>query len=124
MDDTEEAALRARVKDLEAILGQNDKLLVVTFRLPPVLANILGLLMSQSLVTSEMLEDRLNVRDAKAAMHRLRKALMPWGVVIDSGRHIGYWIEPEVKKEIDLLLTSRVTEEQERRASSKLDVDA
>lgn len=100
-DENENDQLRARIRDLELTLGQSDDNLAVTFRLTPVLNNLLGLLLSLPNVTPEMIRQRLEIApDAKVAIHRLRKHLEPWDVTIHSRRNVGYWLEPETKAKI------------------------
>jgi hypothetical protein len=103
----ENAALRARIRDLETALNQKNLDIAVTFQLTPALANLLGVLLSLPLVTADTVQHRLEiVTDPKVAIHRLRKMLARWhgklglaadGVLIQGRRHVGYWIEPEHK---------------------------
>lgn len=93
--------LRARVADLETALEQSNSNLAVTFRLPPALNKLLGLLLSLPNVTSEMVHQRLEIAtDAKVAVHRLRKYMTPHGIDIHSRRNLGYWLEPASKAKI------------------------
>ena len=106
----ESAALRARIRDLEAALNQNNLDIAVAFQLTPALANILGLLLSLPLVTADTIQHRLGiVTDSKVAIHRLRKMLARWHsklnlqpdeVLVQGRRHVGYWIEPEHKERL------------------------
>lgn len=103
--DDELAALRARVRDLEAVLGQSQEGITATFRLTPVLSNLFGLLLSLPNVTSEMIRQRLEIAtDAKVAIHRLRTHLKPWGIKVHSRRNVGYWFDDEAKKKIRALI--------------------
>lgn len=108
--------LRARVRDLEAALGLNDQHLAVTFRLTPVLSNIMGLMLALPNVTPEMIRQRLEIAtDAKVAIHRLRKHLKAYSATeklevaidIQGKRNLGYWFEPAVKSVIRGLLSNR-----------------
>ena len=108
-DDDEKAQLRARIRDLEAELGQSNENLAVTFRLTPVLNNLLGLLLSLPNVTSEMIRQRLEIAtDAKVAIHRLRRHLEPWKIVIKSRRSLGYWLEDEDKEKIREAVAAKI----------------
>lgn len=108
-DDDEKAQLRARIRDLEAALGQSNENLAVTFRLTPVLNNLLGLLLSLPNVTSEMIRQRLEIAtDAKVAIHRLRRHLEPWKIEIKSRRSLGYWLEDEDKEKIREAVAARI----------------
>jgi biotin operon repressor len=104
-DTTEVDQLRLKVRDLELALGQNDANLAVTFRLTPVLNNLMGLLLALPNVTPEMIRQRLEIApDAKVAIHRLRKHIEPWGIEIKSKRNVGYWIESADKLKIKVLV--------------------
>lgn len=106
-DDHEKDQLRARIRDLELTLGQANDNLAVTFRLTPVLNNLLGLLLSLPVVTPEMIRQRLEIApDAKVAIHRLRQHLVPWlgEDAIESKRNVGYWLSKETKAKIRALM--------------------
>lgn len=106
--DEELERLQQRVKDLEGALGQNNELLAVTFKLTPVLNNLLGLLLALPNVTPEMIRQRLEIAsDAKVGMHRLRKHLEKFGVEIQSRRNLGYWLEDETKLKIRKLVAEK-----------------
>lgn len=97
--------LEARVLDLQKVLHQNDGVLAATFRLPPQLSNLLGLLLALPSVDSDTVHQRLEVSyDAKVAKHRLKKALEPWGIEIHGKRGIGYWLSDEDKAKIKGLI--------------------
>ena len=99
--------LRLKVRDLELALGQSNDNLAVTFRLTPVLNNLMGLLLTLPTVTPEMIRQRLEIAaDAKVAIHRLRKHIEPWGIKIRSRRNLGYWLEDEDKAKIKTLLAN------------------
>lgn len=105
--DNEKDQLRARIRDLELALGQSDDNLAITFRLTPVLNNLLGLLLSVPNVTPEMIRQRLEIApDAKVAIHRLRKQLEPWlgKDAIESRRNVGYWLSAETKAKIRAMM--------------------
>ena len=110
--DAEIAELRAKVRDYEKVLGIKDQDLLLTFKLTPSLNSILGLLLSQKLVTPEMIEQRLSIAtNAKVAVHRLRQAVKEWGITIESKRNLGYWLPLETKAKIRGLITQEVTPE-------------
>jgi hypothetical protein len=93
-------ALRQRVRDLEETLGLVNHT-VGAFKLSPAGARILSLMMRLPYVTPEMLENRLALATAaKVAMHRLRKRLKPFGIVVSSKHSVGYWLEPEQKDKV------------------------
>jgi hypothetical protein len=99
--------LRLKVRDLELALGQSDDNLAVTFRLTPVLNNLMGLLLALPVVTPEMIRQRLEIApDAKVAIHRLRSHLKTWfdTEIIVSKRNVGYWIESADKVKIKALV--------------------
>jgi hypothetical protein len=108
--DDETATLRARVRDLEAVLGQNHEGITATFRLPPVLSNLFGLLLSLPNVTSEMIRQRLEIAtDAKVAIHRLRTHLKDFDIEIQSRRNVGYWFDDATKVRIRALIAPATT---------------
>lgn len=101
-----EAGLRARIRDLETALGQNDQTLAVRFRLTPALANLFGLLLALPNVTSEMIRQRLEIAtDAKVAVHRLRTHLKEWNIKVTSKRNLGYWFDDDTKALIRAMVT-------------------
>jgi hypothetical protein len=110
MNTTEELErLQQRVKDLQIALGQSNDNLAVTFKLTPVLNNLMGLLLALPNVTPEMIRQRLEIApDAKVAIHRLRKHLEPYGIDIKSRRNLGYWLEDETKLTIRRMLAEKL----------------
>jgi len=104
-EDATNEALRARIRDLSAALRQENQSFLVAFRLTPALNNLLGLLYSVELVTTDMIQQRLEIAtEAKVAIHRLRKHMEDFGVVIESRRHLGYWLSSEAKEIIRRLV--------------------
>jgi hypothetical protein len=102
--------LRARVKDLEAALSQNDHTLALAYNLPPRLSDLLGLLLNLPVVSSEMIRQRLEIAtDAKVAIHRLRKHLTPYGIKVEGRRGFGYWLSEDTKEAIRAVVTPAVT---------------
>ena len=70
------------------------KTLQMRYDLPTSLAKILILLVENSVVTPEMIEHEHQItKDAKVAIHRLRRRIAPFAVEVKSRRDIGYWIE-------------------------------
>jgi hypothetical protein len=109
MPDTD--ILKARIRDLELALGQGNANLAVTFRLTPVLNNLMGLLVAMPVVTPEMICQRLGIApDAKVAVFRLREHIAPWGLTIHSKRNVGYWIDSADKMKIKRLLAGTAEE--------------
>jgi hypothetical protein len=110
MPDTQvEDQLKARIRDLELALGQGNTNLAVTFRLTPVLNNLMGLLLALPVVTPEMIRQRLDIApDAKVAVHRLRTHMKPWlgEEFIKSKRNVGYWIEGVDKSKVKAMLVA------------------
>lgn len=92
--------LRARIRDLERAMSQNDLSLAMVYGLPPQLCNLLGLLMSQQIVTDVMIMDCHIARTPKVALFRLRKHLDPHGIKIRSKRVVGIWLDNETKEAI------------------------
>lgn len=108
-DDDEKVQMRNRIRDLELALGQRDDGLAATFRLTPVLNNLMGLLLSVPAVTPEMIRQRLEIApDAKVAVHRLRKQLKEFEIEIHSRRNVGYWLEDADKARIRGLVARKL----------------
>lgn len=108
-DDDEKIQMRNRIRDLELALGQRDEGLLATFRLTPVLNNLMGLLLSVPAVTPEMIRQRLEIApDAKVAVHRLRRQLAEFDIKIQSRRNVGYWIEDEDKARIRGMVAAKM----------------
>jgi hypothetical protein len=109
MPDTD--ILKARIRDLELALGQGNANLAITFRLTPVLNNLMGLLVAMPVVTPEMICQRLGIApDAKVALFRLRKHIAPWEITIHSKRNVGYWIDSTDKAKVKRMLAGTVEE--------------
>lgn len=107
--DEEVTILKARVRDLEAVLKQNDPSLMMAFRLTPAASDLFGLLLSVPYVTTEMIRQRLEIAtDGKVAVHRLRQQLKPWNIVIQSRRSLGYWLDPATKEQVRSVLNGGV----------------
>lgn len=71
------------------------------FRLSEVLAKLLDLLLTETRVTSQMIEhDHRLSTDAKVAIHRLRRRLKPYNIKIETLRGDGYWIDAAMKQRI------------------------
>lgn len=108
-DDDDKERMQNRIRDLELALGQSDDGLVATFRLTPVLNNLLGLILSVPVATPEMIRQRLEIaHDAKVAKHRLKKALAEFGIHIKSRRSVGYWLEDEDKAVIRGMVAAKL----------------
>lgn len=86
--------------------------LQMKYDLPPSLAKILLMLAQNQVVTARMIEiDTRLTKDAKVAMHRLRRRLEGSPVEIRSRRDVGYWLESDSRavvlesaKPIEMLL--------------------
>jgi hypothetical protein len=105
--------LRAKVQRYEAVL-RDDKRVATTFGLTSATADILKLLLSLDAVTSEMIRQQLAIgTDAKVAVCRLRHALKPWNVKVNSKRGLGYWLDQATKEfirqKLDGSLPAQVT---------------
>lgn len=98
-DETE--FLKARIRDLETALNQNNPYIPIVFQLSPALANLLGLLLSVPYASTEMIEHRLELADnVRMAIKRLRLKTEPFGIVINSRRTLGYWLDAGTKAKI------------------------
>ena len=94
--------LRSRVEELEQKLtGVSNYDVAFKFALPPMLEKVFRLLLLNKRVTTQMIADHLGADiDVKMTMFRLRKYLKPQGVDVQSKRHIGYWLDQEVKERL------------------------
>jgi DNA-binding response OmpR family regulator len=73
--------------------------LQMQYKLSPVLAKIMLLLLKHEAVTVEMIEtDEDITNDGAVAVHRLRRRLAGTGVEIENVRGLGYFIPAEMKK--------------------------
>jgi biotin operon repressor len=111
--DEEIALLKARVRELEGLLGQSgNKTIESTFRLPPALSKLLGLLTTLPTVTADMITRKLEIAtDAKVAVWRLRQHLEPYGVEIQSKRHVGWWLDEPAKERVRQIVAGEITVE-------------
>jgi hypothetical protein len=100
------AGLKARVRDLETTLHQNDNSFAHTFQLSPVLNNLFGLLMSLKNVPPTTIRQRLEIAsDPKVAVHRLRQRLKPYGIAVSGRRNLGYWLSDDMKTRVTSMVT-------------------
>jgi hypothetical protein len=68
--------------------------LQIKYNLSPSLAKLLLLLLNHKIVTIRMIEVENNLStDARVAIHRLRRRLGIDGIVIQSRRDVGYWLD-------------------------------
>jgi hypothetical protein len=73
--------------------------LQITYDLPPSLAKILVLLVNNEVVTARMIElDERLTKDAKVAVHRLRRRLEASPFTVNSRRDVGYWIDDAARE--------------------------
>lgn len=83
------------------------KALQIRYDLSPSLAKILLLLAKNQIVTPAMIEhDHAITKDAKVAVHRLRRRLNNEPFEIKSRRDVGYWLEDSVRKDFKDFLGS------------------
>jgi hypothetical protein len=123
-DDDEVTQLRTRIRDLELALGQRDDSLSATFRLTPVLNNLMGLLLAVPAVTPEMIRQRLEIApDAKVAMHRLRRHMKEWEIKIHSRRNVGYWLEDQDKVRVRALIAQKMRGQVTPQVIAENDID-
>lgn len=80
----------------EEIVVTAENMLQMRFEISRSLAKILVLLAENDLVTAKMIEtDHSITKDAKVAIHRLRRRMEKTGFDIRSQRGFGYWLEPQ-----------------------------
>lgn len=94
--------LRSRVEELEQKLtGVSNYDVAFMFSLPPMLEKVFKLLLQNQRVTTQMVVDSLGTEiDVKMTMFRLRKYLKPHAIEVNSKRHIGYWLNQDVKERL------------------------
>ena len=86
----------------------------VVFRLTPQETNLMMLLYTMQLVTPEVIVQRLGIAtEVRVAMYRLRRTLVRHGVVINSKRRFGYWLDNETKAQIKEKLAREYVHEEE-----------
>lgn len=72
-----------------------------SFNLSVKQAQIFNLLLNHQYVTADMIEHQFKIySDAKVAMHKLRRCLIPANINIEAMRGTGYYLDDAVKKEI------------------------
>jgi HTH DNA binding domain len=96
-------ALRDQVRVLQGTLNQDNQALTSTFKLTPLLGNLLGLLMAKPVVSCDMIVGVLKTTP-KVAAHRLKKELIPWGITIHNKRRVGWWLDAVTKESINGLV--------------------
>lgn len=72
------------------------------YNLSPLLAKLLLLLAHNPIVTAEMISadnDAAPIAN-RVSMVRLRKRLIPLGIYVQSQRHLGYWINEDIRVEV------------------------
>ena len=75
--------------------------LQMRYDLSPSLAKILLLLVQNKVVTARMIEvDHRLTKDAKVALHRLRRRLEGLDIEIRSRRDVGYWLDDSVRQSV------------------------
>jgi hypothetical protein len=104
------ATLKARVRELEALLNQSHRSIESVFRLPPALSKLMGLLLAMPQVTEKNICEQLDIATVgKVAIWRLRQVLQPHGIEIKSKRTVGWWFDDETKDRIRKILDGEVT---------------
>lgn len=115
----ENAKLRARVAELEAVIGRANSDIAAAFKLPPAMNRLFSLLLAVPFVTSDMVTGRLNIAtDVKVAMFRLRRMLEPYDIKVHARRYIGYWIDQSDKARIRAMLEEHASLLPEQEAQS------
>jgi hypothetical protein len=79
----------------------NNKL-AAAFRLPPKLSNLLGLLMQEDTVSTELAQHELGTKyAARVSFYRLRKRIFPYGIIVQSQYGGLYWLDPHMKQRVE-----------------------
>ena len=91
----------ARIEALEKALHLDDRVLATVFKLPPQQANLLGLLISTPLVTTDMVRGLGVANTPKVAMQRLRKRLGAYKISVQCAPRSGYFLSAEDKEVIN-----------------------
>lgn len=88
--------------------------LQIHYDLSPSLAKILLLLVKNKVVTARMIEvEHRLTKDAKVALHRLRRRLEGVDIEIKSRRDVGYWLDDEARRNIHIVMKRAQMEEPE-----------
>lgn len=102
---SEVEVLRARVAELEGLLLQKNEPLQGFFKMPPMLTNLLGLLVTLPYVDAKIANEQAGiVSNLKVTVHRLRMELKPHNIVIHSRKYAGYWLADSDKARIRELI--------------------
>lgn len=97
----ENIILKARVRQLQKALLQEDRRIERLFGLSPNLSNFLGLLVTKEFVSKDLVQYEMNVvADAHVSVWRLRKSLEPHGVKIRTMRGLGWYLDEETKQRV------------------------
>lgn len=105
---SEVETLRARVATLESLLLQKNDRLQGAFKMPPMLTNLLGLLVSVPYVNTEIAEAQIGiVSNLKVTMHRLRMELKAHNIEVHSRKYAGYWLSDEDKARIREMIADK-----------------
>lgn len=98
--------LKARVRQLEAALRQQDRRLEIVFGLTETLSNFFGLLLVKEYVSRDLAQYEMNVvADAQVTVWRLRQRLKPYGIVIHTRQGVGWYIDDETKRRVEAIMT-------------------
>lgn len=103
--------LKDRIASLEAALGLKNETLTTKYKLTPAMGSLLGLLLELPIVTDEAIKNKLRIAaDAKVAIYRLRRQLLPYAVEVHSKRGTGWYLDDETKLRIRHDVTGEVIE--------------
>ena len=86
-----------RIATLEKALHLGDNVLATVFKLPPQQANLLGMLLSQPVVTTDTIKDLGVANTPKVAINRLRKRMEAYEITIRRTARSGYWLDENDK---------------------------
>lgn len=90
-----------RIATLEKALHLGDNMLATVFKLPPQQANLLGMLLSQPVVTTDTIKSLGVANTPKVAINRLRKRMEAYQITIRRSARSGYWLDENDKAVIN-----------------------
>jgi hypothetical protein len=105
-------ALKARIAELESALNLKNETITSRYKLTPAMGSLFGLLIELPMVDDDLIRTRLKLAaDAKVAIYRLRRQLLPYGIDVHSRRGSGWYLDEATKERVRLEVTGEVIDE-------------
>lgn len=99
----------ARILELEGMLQESKHMgyegYILPFGLTQQQARLLALLMDVPVATADIIKKNVKMStEDKVAIHRLRKRLEKFGIVISAKRYYGFWLDADEKAKVNRVL--------------------